>query len=217
MFEHERPLDEELQPFEEEVYTDLMESWDIFVTEREELFTSLRQAMDGTSGDTLGDAIAAVHLEKQSYIECLEDLTETIFDTVEHDEAVEVWARLIDEDLKARLKAIRAINVQASFSLTPLSELRINAEAYATGREKARADGVLDRAVSSPADSVQSAMIGIERLHEILENDDIEWGNLSEVSEGDEYAEWVLDEICEDLDDHIDGLLELCPPDLYEQ
>lgn len=129
----------------------------------------------------------------------------------------------MDMTLRARHQLMTFIDSDARFELPSMDELETNANAYGVGRERARVDGLLESAIEStdddhddPTYAKQYEPIGIERLHEILENDQIEWDNLSEVSEGDEYAEWVLDEAMENLEQHIVNLLELAPRELYK-
>ena len=216
MNEFARPYSDDLQPFEEVIYSDFMETWDMLVTQQDLLHTAIAKTMSGEGGDTLSLAIGKVIEMKQAYIESLEEFTEVTFDTIESDEAAEIWAHVIDQAQQERLKLMKFIDERASFDPMPLSELFINAKAYAAGRERAHADGVIDGTPSDETDEPYEP-IGIEQLHEIIESDDMEWENLTESSEGDEYAEWVLDEVCEILEDQIESMLELIPDDLYEE
>jgi hypothetical protein len=181
--------------------------------------------MDGDAGEDIDDARNIVYKAKDNYMNELRNITRIIFDTIEHDEAIDVWSGLMSIALKERLDAVRSIDVRASFDLAPMAEIRIGARYYAEGREKARQDNVLDKfdaneeiIVNEPAmeKSLQTHEgVGPEYIHEVTQNE-IDWDDPSQFSEGDEYNQWVLDAIEEELEDHIDELFDLCPPDLYE-
>lgn len=220
MSQFERFYRDELEPYEQDVanYNELIESWVSFRDREDKLLQTFSLTMSGDAGSTWPEVIDAVETIKYEYIEDLEILSEVIFDTIERDEAIKIWANVIDQTLRARLRLMNFIDTDTAFELPPMSELETNAAAYGLGRERARVDGLLESTTKSDgtADDEHYEQIGIERLHEILENDDIEWGDLSDVSEGDEYAEWVLDEIIEDLEQHIVDLLDTAPPELYK-
>lgn len=220
MSQFEKFYRDELEPYEQDVdnYNELIESWVSFRDKEDKLLQTLSLTMSGDAGSTWPEVIDAVETIKYEYIEDLEILSEIIFDTIERDEAIKIWANVIDQTLRARLHLMTFIDTDTAFELPPMSELETNAAAYGAGRERARVDELLKSATQSDdtADDEHYEQIGIERLHEILENDDIEWDDLSAVSEGDEYAEWVLDEIIENLEQHIENLLDIAPPELYK-
>lgn len=221
MSKFEKFYSDELEPYEQDAdnFNDFMESWVSFRDKEDKLRDAISLALSGQGGNTLADAIAQVMTCKHEYIEDLVMLTEVIFDDIERDEAVKIWMSIIDQTQKARLQLFQFIDYRATFEITPLSELEVSAIAYGAGRDRARADGLLDEegeteSPDQPYGHIEQ--IGIEQLHEILADDEIEWDNLSEVSEGDEYADWVLDEVQENLEAHIDKILEFIPNGLYE-
>lgn len=221
MSQFEKFYRDELEPYEQDVdnYNEFIESWISFRDSEEKLLHTLSLTMSGDAGETWPEVIDAVETIKYEYIEDLEILSEAIFDTIECNEAVKIWANVIDMTLRARLQLMTSIDSDTAFELPPMSELETNAAAYGAGRERARVDGLLTSADESVQDETYAEHyepIGIERLHEILEDDDIEWDDLSAVSEGDEYAEWVLDEVIENLEQHIISLLDIAPRELYK-
>lgn len=227
MSQFEKFYRDELEPYEQDVdnHNEFIESWVEFRDKEDKLLHSLALAMSGKAGETWEKVIDGVLTAKYDYIEDLEALTEIIFDTIEKDEAIKIWANVVDQTLRARHDLISFIDRDLAFDLPTMSELEVNAAAYSAGRERARVDNLLASAIESDDSADTSANtdvmknfepIGIERLQEILEDDEIEWDNLNEVSEGDEYAEWVIEEIIENLDNHIDTLLESAPPELYK-
>lgn len=227
MSQFEKFYRDELEPYEQDVdnHNEFIESWVEFRDKEDKLLHSLALAMSGKAGETWEKVIDGVLTAKYEYIEDLEALTEIIFDTIEKEEAIKIWANVVDQTLRARHDLISFIDRDLAFDLPTMSELEVNAAAYSAGRERARVDNLLASAIESDNDADTSANtdvtknfepIGIERLQEILEDDQIEWDNLNEVSEGDEYAEWVIEEIIENLDNHIDTLLKSAPPELYK-
>lgn len=217
MSQFEKFYRDELEPYEQDVdnHNEFIESWISFRDKEDQLLHTLSLTMSGDAGSTWPEVIDTVETIKYEYIEDLEALSEIIFDTIEHDEAVKIWANVIDQTLRARQQLMNFIDPNTAFELPPMSELETNAAAYGAGRERARVDGLLESA-TEPTDDEHYEQIGIERLHEILADDDIEWDDLSAVSEGDEYAEWVLDEIIENLEQHITDLLDTAPRELYK-
>lgn len=222
----ERPYPPHLKEIEEaENFTELMQSWDMFTWHQEILFTTLRAAVAGNAGESLDDAIAIVDEAKDNYMEALRYITKIVFDEIEHEEAIDVWSNMMYISLKERLATIRSINIRAAYDLTPVAEVRIGAQKIAEGRLKARRDNVIDKLDAGDEIIVNEPVkeksyqthegIGAEHIHEITQ-DEIDWDDPSQYSEGDEYNQWVLDAIEEELEDHINELLELCPPDLYE-
>ncbi|MDQ5982186.1 MAG: hypothetical protein QG549_183 [Patescibacteria group bacterium] len=218
MSQFEKFYRDELEPYEQDVdnHNEFIESWISFRDKEDRMLHTLSLTMSGDAGSTWPEVIDAVETIKYEYIEDLEALSEVIFDTIERDEAVKIWANVIDQTLRARLRLMTFIDTNTAFELPPMSELETNAAAYGAGHERARVDGLLESA-NEPTDDEHYEQIGIERLHEILADDDIEWNDLSVVSEGDEYAEWVLDEIIENLEQHITDLLDTAPRELYKE
>ena len=213
----------ELDNIRNDIYTeadtdlDFLKSWDAMIARHDMLLAALACAMDGSAGDTFDEARSVVYALKQEYVTQFLVFTETTFDTIEREDAITIWTHVLQDALTQQLQTIRSLDIRAAYSMTPPSDIRRLAIAYADGRAKKRYDGRLKGRPTPPiSPSTAHQKVGVEQPHELVADDDMEWINLSDVSEGDEYAPWVLDEIAENLEDHIDGLLELCPPDLYE-
>ncbi len=210
-----------LPDIEDDAHTAFMEALNQFDAHQKLLYEMLREAVAGTAGQTLAETVGAIYEQKEAYANALVNLTETIFDTTTYTDAIETWASITIDDLKRRHTLMASLDPRAAFKLedTDLFELRENAHEYQEGRARARRDGMLDdEAIASEQTYVEPEKrerISVEKLQEVL-MEDMDWDDLTEVSEGDEYAEWVLDDYIEKLENHIDTLLELCPPALYE-
>jgi hypothetical protein len=222
--EDEWQFETELQQYQDEVFSIFDERLGMFEWTTEDIIHTFTAAMKGTGGKKLVDAIIACHSSKAIHCSSLKELSEYMVDSMERDEMVDLWSKATQGCLLEIRGAMIDINPQAFFDSLTIAELQERAAEYYDGVKKARADGIdLNKFADDDAYTpITHQPIPIDNLWELFADDDERSKEFVDEStedqiERDEYGQWVLDEYTSNLSDYIDGLLELCPPEKYDE
>ncbi len=194
-----------------------------FENSRASLHDTMTQFVNGQLHEKVGQASAMLFYATELHGESFRRLAEFAADTMETTQAASLLTQVADEDQNALYNTLISINPIAGFELDTRDDIYDAMEEYCMGRKRAWSEGI-DPGLIDIEDTdtdveviVFPEPISEERLQEILTDPDMpNSDNLSEMSEGDEYGQWVPYDFEEKLLDRATVIMSLCPPSLYK-
>ncbi len=156
MEEFDRPLEATIQEYEDDHYTVFMEAWDLFESEREDLFIAFEDLDKGIADKTFAEAVESVNEKCDNLENALDDLLYRLYEICPENEAKRICAYILDEDQKLRFGAMKSVKEDAGFVLTKQEELEDIARMYAIehGDEDSATNYIFEKLVNAIDDQI---------------------------------------------------------------